>query len=154
MKGHTVNPFRNAVVTYDLLPDDLKPRFIDALLNDWCDLESNANPIEHRTGPSLDEAIGYVQEWHGQESLYPHLDRVWLQAMADAWDHLTPVLPPDDETTFDGEKVSCGKYLAVRSCEWPSYDVLPTGEYTAKLVFNVDDSTVEHTVHFHNHFIS
>ena len=143
------NPFAQALQTYDLLPDDLKPRFWEAMLYDWWDLEHNANPIEHVAAPTREDAITYVTETDEDES---ELGRQFLLDMIPVWDRVCEFLPPEETTTFAGEKVSMGQYLAVRDCEWPER---ADDDYWVKLVFDKDESSqVMFLIRIVNHTIT
>lgn len=141
------NPFREALKTYDLLPDEHKPYFWEAMMYDWWDLESNANPIEHQAASTPEEATVYVVESDEDAS---ELGRQFLLDMIPVWDRVCEFLPPEDTVMFAGEKVSMGQYLAVRSCEWPER---ADDNYWVKLVFaepGDDDETV-FNIHVMNH---
>ena len=107
-----MNPFRNALITYDLLPDDRKPLFFDTLMIDWHDLEHNANPIEHTPARDEYEAISYVESEFGGGEDSRDLRPLFVR-LANAWDRLLEdgVLPESDTTKFAGEKVSSGHYI-------------------------------------------
>lgn len=149
------NPFAQALKTYDLLPDDLKPRFWDAMLYDWWDLESNGNPIEHVAAPTPYDAITYVTEADDEDE--SELGRQFLLDMIPVWDRVCEFLPPEDTTMFAGEKVSSGQYLAVRDCEWPER---ADDDYWVKLVFDNNDDPMQNptvtvfNVHVVNHTIT
>lgn len=130
-----MNPFRNAIKTFDLLPDALKPAFHTAFNDDWSDLESNGNPLEHGIDPDPDEreaaAINYILEWAGwmcdldapepkllsepelsdRYKQDPAMTRAWLSILADAYD----LIPFGEaiESTFGGEHISEGHFLDV-----------------------------------------
>jgi hypothetical protein len=169
----TANPFRNVLTTFDLLPDEMKPYLLPNVLFDWSDLEHNANPIEHVAPTSREEAISYLDEWHYENpSTRPDLDRILLVDLANCFDRISPLLPPDDETTFAGEHVASGQYLAIDECDFPDTDDNPDlSDYTITLVFidptwepspiaapdglNSDDNPyITHTFHLINHSIT
>lgn len=133
-----MNPFRNAIKTLDLLPDALKPAFHTAFNDDWSDLTSNGNPLEHdvvdppeNVSPK-DAAIEYILEWAGwmcdtdapEPALLnepelsdrykqdPAMTRAWLSVLADAYD-LIP-FAEDIESTFGGEHISSGHFLNIK----------------------------------------
>lgn len=128
-----MNPFRNALTTYDMLPPSLRPKLIPAMFRDWSDLEHNANPIEHDPCTHMGEAMEYVEQWEDGES---NLDRQFLADMSFAWDHVMALLPEPDTTMFGLEKVSTGHYLSVDETEWPEE---VTNDYT--VTFAVQDQS-------------
>lgn len=133
-----MNPFRNAIKTFDLLPDALKPAFYTAFNDDWADLEHNGNPLEHDVvDPPENEsregaAINYILEWASwmcDESSEvpallnepelsdrykndPAMTRAWLTILADAYD-LIPFQTEPIESTFAGEHISTGHFLDI-----------------------------------------
>ena len=136
-----MNPFRNALTTYDTLPTSLRPKFVPALFHDWSDLEHNGNPVEHEAITDLGQALDYVRGWEDDES---NLGHQFLLDMALAWDHILPRLPEPETVMFAGEKVSTGHYLSVDESEWPDE---VTDDYT--VTFVVGD--VPYAVHIVNH---
>lgn len=128
------NPFAEALKTYDLLPDAYHPYFVNALIDGWEDLEHNANPIEHVGATTREDAVRYM---FGAEEGVSELGRQFLLDMIPVWDRVCESLPPEDTTTFAGEKVSSGQYLAVRDCEWPKR---ADDDYWVKLVFDNYDA--------------
>lgn len=138
-----MNPFRNSIRTFDLLPKDLQPRLLPALEFDWRDLESNGNPIEHEPATDQASAIDYIDEW--QEDPYDFVNtaaqRQLLLDLADVYDRCLIHLPADDETTFAGEHVASGQYMSIRECEWPDYRPETwegfDHEYTVRLTFMI-----------------
>lgn len=134
-----MNPFRNALATFDLLPEALRPAFLTAFNDDWSDLESNGNPLEHDVvdppeNVSREEAaIDYVVEWAGwmcdessdvpallnepelsdRYKTDPDLTREWLSILADAYD-LIPFASEPIESTFGGEHISTGHFLEIK----------------------------------------
>lgn len=149
------NPFRDALVTYDLLPDPLRPKLIPCLFDDWRDLESNANPIEHTPAPSTQWALDYLNEWGNYDDMedepYPELHRQWLERMGDAWDRLSPMFPDDDTSEWMGEKVSLGQYLDVRDSDWPLWPEFASGTY--EVYWRFDNDARSYYVRFQNHEI-
>jgi hypothetical protein len=139
----TNNPFRNALHTFDLLPDALKPAFHTAFNDDWSDLTSNGNPLEHGMDPALhpdeaaETAVSYIIEWAGwmcdEKSDVPALltepelsdrykedpaeTREYFRILADAYD-LIP-FAEDIESTFAGEHISSGHFLTIEPDEIP-----------------------------------
>lgn len=156
----TDNPFRNAIETLGRLPDALKPAFHTAFVDDWADLTSNANPLEHKPAGDTYEAVLYILEWAGfmcdTKADHPSLlsepelsnrykvsaddTREWLRRLADAYD-LIPFDTEPIESTFAGEHISTGHFL-----DLPSRDDFPLTDSFAIIVEDDDDNPV--TYHF------
>ena len=105
------NPFRNMRQTFDLLPDEMKDRFLDAVAVDVSDLQHNGNPLSHEPATTQEEAIAYVETFDGvgmTNARYAVPE--YLEILAKAFD-LIPEGYEEEETTFAGERVSLGLYL-------------------------------------------
>lgn len=105
------NPFRNALITFELLPDDKKDSFLDSFAVDTEDLAHNGNPLEHEPATNVDEAIAYVETFDGVPTPNNrYATKQYLETLAAAFD-LIPDTYQDDETTFGRGHVATGLYL-------------------------------------------
>jgi hypothetical protein len=152
MNDERINPFRNALITFNLLPDHIKPAFLTAFNDDWADLEHNGNPLEHIPAENQDMAMAYTMEWAGWaldsdiKTPYrndPETTRVWLTRMADAFD-LIPELPEPDETTFAGDHVATGYYIDADIPTTPYSSKAPLGiaDLPDKFTLTLDDNII------------
>lgn len=138
------NPFRNMIQTFNLLPDELKDQFLDAVEVDVSDLQHNGNPLSHTAARDAYEARAYVETFDGVGVVNTrYAVPGYLNLMADAFD-LIPAEYEQEETTFAGERVSLGLYLD-----------FPSGPYTETafcFLLNEDeeDETVLTFMHDHN----
>lgn len=105
------NPFRNALITFELLPDELKDQFLDSFVVDTEDLAHNGNPLEHEPASNEEEAIAYVQTFDGVGQPNSRFaTKQYLETLAAAFD-LIPDTYQEDETTFAGGHIATGLYL-------------------------------------------
>lgn len=105
------NPFRNALQTFNLLPDELKDGFLDSFNVDTSDLQHNGNPLSHEAAKTQEEAIAYVGTFDGVKVINSRYSvPEYLETLANAFD-LIPEKYQEEETTFGGERVSLGLYL-------------------------------------------
>lgn len=105
------NPFRNALQTFELLPDEYKDQFLDSFAVDTSDLTSNGNPLEHTAATTQREALIYIETFQGVPNPNSRFAaKRYLETLAKAFD-LIPDTYEEEETTFAGERVSLGLYL-------------------------------------------
>lgn len=110
-----MNPFRNALQTFELVPDALKDAFWDSFIIDISDLASNGNPLEHTAATTQDEAIAYVETFDGVKVTnsrfsVPHN----LKILAEAFDLISPKFeaePAPYSTMFGSGDEGVGLYI-------------------------------------------
>lgn len=137
------NPFRNALQTFELLPDDRKDEFLDSFDVDSSDLASNGNPLQHDAATTQEEAIAYVSSFQGvglPNSRFAAKN--YLECLAAAFD-LIPDTYEEETSTFAGETVSFGLYL-----DYPSGPYLDSA-FCFRLNRDDADDTVLTYVHDH-----
>lgn len=135
------NPFRNALTTFELLPDEYKDQFLDSFAIDTSDLTSNGNPLEHTAATTRREALIYIETFQGVPNVNSRFSaKNYLECLAVAFD-LIPDTYAEEETTFAGEHVATGLYL-----DYPDGPYLDSA-FCLHLNRDDDDETVFTYVH-------
>jgi hypothetical protein len=142
------NPFRNALTTFNLLPDALKDAFWDSFVVDISDLASNGNPLEHTAATTQEEAIDYVNcfdgvsveqsRWHVKEK---------LTKLAEAFDLISPKFtaePAPYSTMFGSGDEGEGLYIDFTNPEYERYFVMTVNpDEDDETVFTLSTSPVK-----------
>lgn len=137
------NPFANALITFDHVDHDVRSNFIPSLREDWDDLESNVNDIEHEAITDTDEATAYAmclgELSDESDQLTLDAQRQFLQDCANAWTLISPLLPADDDTDSAFGHISTGQPLSSRDfwCQWDRLSAweLPTFDTNYQIAF-------------------
>jgi hypothetical protein len=142
------NPFRNALQTFNFLPDELKDAFWDSFIIDISDLASNGNPLEHTAAENKDEAIAYVNTYDGvpvnhSRFSVPHN----LKILAEAFDLIAPKFesePAPYSTMFGNGEEGEGIYLDFTVPEHERYFVITVNsDEEDETVFTLSTSPVK-----------
>ena len=122
------NPFRNALQTFKLLPDELKDAFWDSFIIDITDLAHNGNPLEFTAAETQEEAIAYVNTFDGvpvNNSRFSVASN--LTKLAEAYDLIAPKFesePAPYSTMFGSGDEGEGLYIDFTLPEYERYFVV------------------------------
>ena len=122
------NPFRNALQTFKLLPDELKDAFWDSFIIDITDLAHNGNPLEFTAAETQEEAIAYVNTFDGvpvNNSRFSVASN--LTKLAEAFDLIAPKFesePAPYSTMFGSGDEGEGLYIDFTLPEYERYFVV------------------------------
>jgi hypothetical protein len=143
-----MNPFRNALQTFQLVPDALKDAFWDSFIVDISDLASNGNPLEHTAAETQDEAIAYINSYDGvpvNNSRWHVKER--LTKLAEAYDLISPKFqaePAPYSTMFGNGEQGVGLYIDFTDPENERYFVMTVNpDEDDETVFTLSTSPVK-----------